>query len=108
MAEVIAIRVGVFFVAFFALRYAMLAVMPGAKRGHALVLLGVSTFIAFVAGAVVLDDSMGDTLLAWFVIYVLICVLWMFRWKGQEWDRLRRRQEGLPEDRYEPGDPRAE
>ncbi len=108
MAEVIAIRVGVFFVAFFVLRFGMLSVMPGAKRGHALVLLGVSTLIAFLVGAVVLDDSIADTLLAWLVIYAIISALWFGRWKGQEYDRSRRREAGLPEERYEAGDPRRE
>jgi hypothetical protein len=89
MAEVISIRVFVFFVAFFALRFVMLAAMPGAKRWHALVLLGVSSLIAFVLSALILDDSMGDTLLAWAVIFGIIALLWTAQWKGQEYRRFR-------------------
>jgi hypothetical protein len=89
MAEVISIRVFVFFVAFFTLRLVMLAAMPGAKRWHALVLLGASTLVAFVVGAVALDDPMGDTLLAWAVIFGIIALLWTARWKGQEYRRFR-------------------
>ena len=87
MAEVVSIRVFLFFVAFFTLRPLMLALLPRANRAHGLGLLGVSTLIAFVLGALMLDDSMGDTLLAWFVIYAIIAGLWFARWKGQDYDR---------------------
>jgi hypothetical protein len=41
----------------------MLALLPRANRTHGLAMLGVSTLIAFVLGALVLDDPMGDALL---------------------------------------------
>jgi hypothetical protein len=94
MAEVISIRVFVFFVAFFVLRPVMLALLPRANRAHGLGLLGVSTLIAFVVSAVVLDDHLGDTLIAWAVIYAIIAGLWFARWKGgdneERWRRERR------------------
>ena len=91
MAEIISIRVFVFFVAFFVLRPLMLALIERPNRGHGLALLGVSTLIAFVTSALVLDDHMGDTLLAWAVIYAIIAALWFARWKGQDYERTRRR-----------------
>jgi hypothetical protein len=103
MAETISIRVFVFFVAFFALRPLMLKLLPRANRAHGLALLGVSTLIAFVVGALVLDDPMGDTLVAWFVIYGIIAGLWFARWKGgdseERWRRQRRELEAPPEPR---------
>ncbi len=108
MAEVIAIRVGVFFVAFFALRPVMFMLIERPNRTHGLVLLGVSTLIAFVVAAVVVGDPLGEMLPTWFVIFVIIAGLWILRWKGQEWDRIRRRSEGLPEERYGPSDPRRD
>ena len=89
MAEVVSVRVFLFFVAFFLLRPVMLALIARPNRAHGLGLLGVSTFLAFAAGALMLDDPMGDTLLAWFVIYAIIAVLWFARWKGQDYDRVR-------------------
>ena len=89
MAEVISIRVFLFFVAFFLLRPLMLALIVRPNRAHGLGLLGVSTFVAFAAGALVLEDPMGDTLLAWLVIYAIIAALWFARWKGQDYDRVR-------------------
>jgi len=90
MVEVISIRVGVFFVAFFVLRPLMLLALPKASRAHGLALLGVSTLIAFVVGALVLGDPLGDTLLAWAVIYAIIAALWFARWKGQDYEKTRR------------------
>jgi O-antigen/teichoic acid export membrane protein len=97
MAEVISIRVFLFFVAFFLLRPVMFSLIQRPNRFHALGLLGVSTFLAFLSGAFILDDHVGDTMVAWFVIYLIIAFLWFGRWKGQEYERVRRRREGLPE-----------
>ena len=104
MAEVISIRVFVFFVAFFLLRPLMLAVIERPNRFHGLGLLGVSTLIAFLTSALVLDDHLGDTLLAWLVIYAIIAALWFARWKGgdneERWRRQRRElTEAPPEPR---------
>lgn len=101
MAEIIYVRVMVFALAFFLLRPVMFMLIERPKRSHALGLLGVSTLIAFVTGAVVLDDSIGDSLVAWFVIYGIIAFLWALRWKGADneerwrserraWDEARR------------------
>jgi O-antigen/teichoic acid export membrane protein len=90
MAEVVSVRIFLFFVAFFTLRPLMLALLPRANRAHGLALLGVSTLIAFVLGALALDDPMGDTVVAWVVIYAIIAALWFARWKGQDYDRPRR------------------
>ena len=96
MAEVVSVRVLLFFVAFFTLRPLMLALLPKPNRAHGLGLLGVSTFIAFLAGALLLDDPMGDTMLAWLVIFGIIAALWFARWKGQDYERTRRTDAGLP------------
>jgi hypothetical protein len=90
MGELISVRIFLFFVAFFLLRPVMFALLPKPNRAHGLGLLGISTFIAFLTGALLLDDPMGDTLLAWLVIYAIIAALWFARWKGQDYDRPRR------------------
>lgn len=101
MAELIYVRVMVFTLAFFLLRPVMFMLIERPSRMHALGLLGVSTFIAFVAGALILDDSVGDSLVAWVVIYGVISFLWALRWKGADneerwrserraWDEARR------------------
>ena len=106
MAETISIRVFVFFVAFFVLRPVMLALVERPNRFHGLGLLGVSTLIAFVASALVLDDHLGDTLLAWLVIYAIIAGLWFARWKGGDNEaRWRRERADLLEARQEPKTP---
>jgi predicted permease len=98
MAELIFIRVFLFFVAFFLLRPVMFSVAPRPNRTHGLGLLGVSTLLAFVVGAVVLDDPIGDTLVAWAVIYAVIAALWFVRWKGAEYERTRRTREPAVEE----------
>ena len=90
MVELISIRVALFFVAFFGLRPLMFLLIDRPHRAHALGLLGVSTLIAFVTSSLILDEAMGDTLLAWFVIYAIIAGLWFARWKGQEYEKVRR------------------
>lgn len=94
MAELISIRVVVFFVAFFALRPLMFMLIPQPNRAHGLGLLGVSTLVAFLASAFVLDEPVGQSLVAWAVIYVIIAVLWFARWKGadnrERWQEERR------------------
>ena len=101
MSEVISIRVFVFFVAFFLLRPPLLAVIARPNRFHGLGLLGVSTLVAFVASALVLEDPLGDVLLAWAVVYAIIAGLWWARWKGgdneERWRRERRALSELPE-----------
>jgi hypothetical protein len=103
MAELISVRVILFFVAFFALRPVMFAVLPRPSRAHALGLLGVSTLLAFVVGALVLDDPIGETLVAWVVIYAVIAALWFVRWKGGDYERVRRTREPAATE----GDPEA-
>jgi len=106
MAEVISIRVFVFFVAFFLLRPLMLALVERPNRVHGLGLLGVSTFLAFGASALLLDDPMGDTMLAWLVIYGIIAGLWFARWKGgdneERWRRERRELTEAPQEQKTP------
>jgi O-antigen/teichoic acid export membrane protein len=87
MAEVISIRVFLFFVAFFVLQPVLVLLLPRANRAHGLVLLAVSTLIAFMAGALILGDPLGDTLVAWFVITAIIAVLWFLRWWGGDYVR---------------------
>lgn len=90
MAEIISVRVFLFFVAFFGLRPLMFALIRTPNRFHALGLLGVSTFLAFLVGALIFEDHIGDTMVAWFVIYAIIAFLWFARWKGQDYERVRR------------------
>ena len=112
MAEVISIRVIVFFVAFFALRPLMFMLMGSPNRAHGLGLLAVSTFIAFLSSALVLDDPIGDTMLAWAVIYVIIALLWFARWKGadnrERWQRERREWDEARRQAQAPDAPRDE
>jgi hypothetical protein len=96
MAELIYVRIVLFAVAFFLLRPVMFMLIPKPNRGHGLGLLGVSTFVAFLAGALLLDDPIGDTLLAWFVIYAIIAFLWFARWKARDYERTRRTDANLP------------
>jgi hypothetical protein len=98
VGELVYVRVFLFFVAFFLLRPVMFLLIPRPNRAHGLGLLGVSTFVAFAVSAVVLDDPVGDTLLAWVVIYAIIAALWFARWKGQDYERTRRTDANLPTD----------
>ena len=102
MAEVISVRVVLFLVVFFLLRPLMFMLIPRANRVHALGLLGVSSLIAFILGGALLDDPLGDTLLAWLVIYGIIAGLWYARWRGADYDRAHRAL--LEDDPPRPGD----
>jgi hypothetical protein len=101
VGELVYVRVFLFFVAFFLLRPVMFMLVPRPNRAHGLGLLGVSTLLAFLAGALLLGDSMGDTLVAWVVIYGIIAVLWFGRWKGQDYERTRRTRRDAPGEEVE-------
>jgi len=97
MAELILVRLTLFLVAFFALRRLLPVVIRRPQRWHGLIALAVATLLAFVVTALLLDDSMGESLLAWALITLAIAIIWFVRWKTLDYERTMRR-------RHEPAD----
>ena len=91
MAELIVVRLTLFFVAFFALRRLLPVVIEKPQRWHGLIAMGLATLIAFVAAALLLDDSMVQSLAAWALITLAIAVIWFVRWKTLDYERTMRR-----------------
>jgi hypothetical protein len=81
MADLITVRILVFLAAFFILRRLLPRVVERPKRIHGLGVMAVATLIAFLVGAAVFNDTLGDTLVAWAVIYLIIAVILFLRWK---------------------------
>ena len=79
MLEVVGLRVGIFLVALFGLRAVLRSSRIGRGLPAVLVLLGLSSLIAFAATAVLLGESMSAALLEWAVIYGLIAVIFVAR-----------------------------
>jgi hypothetical protein len=79
MVEVIALRVFIFLVALFGLRWLLRSLSVGPGLPVILVLLGVSSLIAFVATAFLLEESAVSALVEWAVIYGLIAVIFVAR-----------------------------
>jgi hypothetical protein len=87
MAELILVRLTLFFVAFFALRRLLPVVIERPQRWHGVIAMAMATLLAFVVGAILLDDSMGQSLIAWAVITLVIGVIWTLRWKVADHER---------------------
>jgi hypothetical protein len=81
MAELILVRLTLFLAAFFALRRAVPLVIAKPQRWHGLIAMALATLVAFVLGALLLGDAMGESLLAWALITLAIAVIWTLRWK---------------------------
>jgi hypothetical protein len=77
--EVVGLRVGIFLVALFGLRAVLRSSRIGRGLPLVLVLLGVSSFIAFVVTALLLEESVASALLEWAVIYGLIAAIFVAR-----------------------------
>lgn len=108
MADLITVRLLVFLGAFFALQGLMPMVIARPTRFHGLGIIGLASFIAFVAAALVLGDPLANALFAWFVLYCIITVFMYLRWRMVDYgEALRLREEerrgyGAPEDREPP------
>jgi hypothetical protein len=79
MVEVIALRLLIFLVALFGLRWLLRSLSVGPGLPVILVLLGVSSLVAFVATALLLEESTVSALVEWAVIYGLIAVIFVAR-----------------------------
>jgi hypothetical protein len=102
MAELILVRLTLFFVAFFALRRLLPVVIQRPQRWHGLIAMALATLIAFVIAALLLDDSMGQSLVAWAVITLVIAMIWTLRWKTMDYERVLRRPREAPDAPNEP------
>ena len=96
MAELILVRLTLFVVAFFVLRRLLPLVIARPQRWHGVIAMALATLIAFGAGALLLDDSMGQSLVAWAVITLVIAVIWTVRWRTLDRERsLREARESM-------------
>jgi hypothetical protein len=91
MAELILVRLTLFLVAFFALRRLLPIFIARPQRWHGVIGMALATLVAFVVGALVLDDSMGQSLAAWALITLAIAIIWFVRWKTMDYERTMRR-----------------
>jgi hypothetical protein len=87
MAELIVVRLTLFLVAFFALQRALPVVISRPQRWHGLGAMAVATLASFGVGALLLGDSMGESLGAWALITLVIAVIWVVRWKAIDHER---------------------
>ena len=90
MAELILVRLTLFLVAFFALRALLPLVIARPQRWHGLIAMAVATLLAFVITALMLDDSMAESLVAWALITLVIAIIWFVRWKTIDYERVLR------------------
>jgi hypothetical protein len=96
MTEQIIVRLTLFFVAFFALRRLLPVVIERPQRWHGVVAMAAATLLAFVVAALLLGDSMGQSLVAWAVITLVIALIWTVRWKTLDRERsLREARESM-------------
>ena len=103
MAELILVRLTLFFVAFLVLRRLLPLVIANPQRWHGLIAMSVATLVAFVAAALLLGDSMTESLVAWALITLAIAVIWTLRWKAIDHERsLRAMREAAERDREVP------
>jgi hypothetical protein len=77
--EVVGLRVAIFLVALFGLRGVLRVLSIRRGLPLVLVLLGVSSVIAFVVTALLLEEPVGSSLLEWAVIYGLIAAIFVAR-----------------------------
>ena len=97
MAELIVVRLTLFFAAFFALRRLLPVVIARPQRWHGVIAMAMATLIAFVAAALLLDDSMAQSLAAWALITLAIAIIWFVRWKTMDYERTMRHRREAPE-----------
>jgi len=102
MAELILVRLTLFFVAFFALRRLLPVAIERPQRWHGLIAMAAATLLAFVVAALLLDDSMGQSLAAWALITLVIAIIWFVRWKTMDYERVLRRPREAPDAPNEP------
>jgi hypothetical protein len=108
MAEQILVRLTLFLVAFFALQRLLPHLIAKPQRWHGLIALAVATLVAFTATALLLDESMAQSLIAWALITLAIAVIWTLRWKALDHERQlralreQRDQVTAPDQRLEP------
>jgi hypothetical protein len=79
MLEVVSLRVAIFLVVLFGLRGVLRLRPIGRGLPVVLVLLGLSSLIAFVATALVLHEPAWSALVEWAAIYGLIAVIFVAR-----------------------------
>jgi hypothetical protein len=91
MTELILVRLTLFLAAFFVLRRLLPVVIEQPQRWHGLIAMAMATLLAFVAAALLLEDSMGQSLAAWALITLAIAVIWFVRWKTMDYERTMRR-----------------
>jgi hypothetical protein len=77
--EVVLLRVAIFLAVLFGTRGVLRMLSIGRGLPVILVLLGVSSLMAFVATALLLGDSTVSALVEWAVIYGLIAVIFVAR-----------------------------
>jgi len=87
MAELIVVRLTLFFVAFFAFRRLLPLLIAKPQRWHGVIAMALATLLAFVAAALLLGDAMGKSLAAWALITLAIAVIWTLRWKVLDHER---------------------
>jgi nucleoside permease NupC len=102
MAELIVVRLTLFLVAFFALQRLLPRLIAKPQRWHGLIALAVATLIAFVIAALLLGDSMAESLVAWALITLAIAIIWFVRWKTMDYERTMRRPREAPDAPSEP------
>jgi hypothetical protein len=108
MADLITVRILVFLAAFFVLRRLLPAVVERPRRIHGLGVMALATLIAFLVGAAVFNDPLGDTLVAWAAIYLVIAVILFLRWKVIDRDASLRELENTRRDARSRGLPDAD
>jgi hypothetical protein len=77
--EVVGLRVAIFLIALFGLRGVLRLLSVRRSLPVVLVLLGLSSLIAFVATAALLAEPAASALVEWVVIYGLIAVIFVAR-----------------------------
>jgi hypothetical protein len=87
MAEQILVRLTLFLVAFLALQRLLPHLITRPQRWHGLIVLAAATLIAFAATALLLDESMAQSLIAWALITLAIAAIWTLRWKALDHER---------------------
>ena len=87
MAEQIIVRITLFLVAFFALQRLIPHLIAKPQRWHGLIALAAATLLAFVFTALLLDESLTQSLIAWALITLAIAVIWTLRWKALDHER---------------------
>jgi hypothetical protein len=87
MAELILVRLTLFLVAFFALQRLLRLVVSKPQRWHGLVALALATLIAFAVAGVALGEPLGESMIAWAAITLVIAVIWTLRWKVLDHER---------------------